>query len=216
VVVAVLVMPGCGPKEVPDDQRPLTDASSAVKNTGTDFSTVDLPNLSLEIPSDWFVADLTRGGLEERLEEVAKTNPELKDSFLTIRQAADNKSFLLYAFKTRASDFGFTDNMYVQRTQLQGSPSISDVGKHMEEQVKAVAGSSLDSTGVEKIAGLEWQRTEWSMDLSGGGQDLKLRLSNYATIHKGHLISLNFTAKDQSAAGMENDANAILASVKLK
>lgn len=215
-VAQVILVSGCGPR-APEDQRPLTQASESVKpSAGSDFSTVDLPSLTLQIPSDWIVADLTRGGLDARLEEVAKTNPELKEDFLLIRQAADNKSFLMYAFKTKSSDQGFTDNLYVQQTPVQGNPTLKDVASHLDAMVKDTPGAKPGPNRVEKLGGIEWQRTEWSMDLSGGGQEVKLRLFNFATLHEGQLITLNFTAKEQSVSGMENDANAILASVKLK
>lgn len=204
--LAAAIVVGCGgqaPTKADNESVTPTKPKTEESATKEGWQKVELKSVTLQLPKDLKVIDITSGDFEKIMAEAFAGNPSLKSMEAQLKQAKNSGMFEMFAFGETLPE-GFTENINIVVEPLPSeSITLADYEAKMKEGLQQLTGGAVASEHKTE-GGTEFAVTSSELPMQLKGGQGKVASIGWATVNGGKAFVVTFTTlpsrKDQFMA----------------
>lgn len=166
--------------------------------------------VSLSMPKDWKVIDFTReqfGDISKNLE----ADPNLKELVPTLKAAANNKQFRLFAYAPEWVVPGFSGNSNLLIIDLPAGATPEQVFKANKDELDKLVGKSLTPKDVT-VTGAVAKRIDWSYVAKG----IPLSIVSIVAVRGTKQVVMTFSVPESLIGKANPQIDSVLSTLELK
>jgi hypothetical protein len=199
--------------------QPAPAATIATGSLPTDWQRLDVPPVSLALPSEWFVTDVAAIDPGNAVTEMANQNPQLKSVLEQGRAALASGQVQLIAYDLdpeRVGETSFPANLRLGRQSFSEPPDLEKVSDINEQDLRKTPGFSEVQRARVTIGNLPATRLTSTLQITdAAGQPLALSSEQYLFTSGNDVLLLSFTVPQSRQQNYRAIFDQILSTVRV-